>query len=46
VAEIRVDTAMQIGPREIRMMERLARSQGKPSRRDPISLVSPGGRSF
>ena len=46
VAEIWVDTAMQIGPREIRMMERLARSQGRLSRHDPVSLVFPGGRSF
>jgi DSF synthase len=46
VTEIWVETAMQIGPREIRMMERLARSQGKLSRRDPIPLVFPGGRSF
>ncbi len=46
VAEIWVDTAMRIGPREIRLMERLARSQEKLSRRDPIPLVFPGGRSF
>jgi DSF synthase len=45
VADIWVDTAMQIGPRDIRLMERLARSQEKLSRRDPISLVLPGGRS-
>src|SRR5512141_1674871 len=45
VADIWVDTAMQIGPREIRLMERLARSQGKLLRRDPISLVPTGGKS-
>lgn len=45
VADIWVDTAMQVGPREIRLMERLARSQGKISRRDPISLVPPGSKS-
>ena len=45
VADIWVDTAMQVGPREIRLMERLARSQGRLSRRDPISLVPPGGKS-
>lgn len=42
VADIWVDTAMQAGPREIRLMERLARSQGRLLRRDPIVLVSPG----
>jgi len=46
VTEIWVDTVMRIGPREIRMMERLARSQWKLLRPDPISLVSPGARSF
>jgi DSF synthase len=45
VADIWVDTAMQIGPREIRLMERLARSQEKLTRRDPISLVLPGSKS-
>jgi DSF synthase len=45
VVEIWVDTAMQVGPREIRLMERLARSQGRISRREPISLVPPGGKS-
>jgi DSF synthase len=45
VADIWVDTAMQIGPREIRLMERFARSQGKLSRRDPVSLVPPGSRN-
>ncbi len=45
VADIWVDAAMQVGPREIRLMERLARSQGRLSRRDPISLVPPGGKS-
>jgi DSF synthase len=45
VADIWVDTAMQLGPREIRLMERLARSQGRLSRRDPISLVPPAGKS-
>jgi DSF synthase len=45
VADIWVDTAMQVGPREIRLMERLARSQGKLSLRDPISLVPPEGKS-
>ena len=45
VADIWVDTAMQVGPREIRLMERLARSQGKLSLRDPISLVPPGSKS-
>jgi len=45
VADIWVDTAMQVGPREIRMMERLARSQGKLSRRGPISLVPPGSKN-
>jgi DSF synthase len=45
VADIWVDTAMQVGPREIRLMERLARSQGRLSRRDPISLVPRGGKS-
>ncbi|MGZ8463292.1 MAG: crotonase/enoyl-CoA hydratase family protein [Candidatus Deferrimicrobiaceae bacterium] len=39
VADIWVDTAMRVGPREIRLMERLARSQGKLTRRDPVSLV-------
>jgi len=45
VADIWVDTAMQVGPREIRLMERLARSQGRLSRRDPVSLVPPGSKS-
>jgi DSF synthase len=45
VADIWVDTAMQVGPREIRVMERLARSQGKLSLRYPISLVPPEGKS-
>jgi DSF synthase len=45
VADIWVDTAMQVGPREIRLMERLARSQGRLTRRDPISLVPPGSKS-
>ena len=45
VADIWVDTAMQVGPREIRLMERLARSQGKLSLRYPISLVPPEGKS-
>ncbi len=45
VADIWVDTAMKVGPREIRLMERLARSQGKLSRRDPISLVPQGGKN-
>ncbi|MGZ9138017.1 MAG: crotonase/enoyl-CoA hydratase family protein [Candidatus Deferrimicrobiaceae bacterium] len=45
VADIWVDTAMQVGPREIRLMERLARSQGRLSRRDPISLVPPEGKT-
>jgi DSF synthase len=45
VADIWVDTAMHIGPREIRMMERLARSQERLSRRNPISLVPPEGKS-
>ena len=44
VADIWVDTAMQVGPREIRLMERLARSQGRHARRNPISLVPPGGQ--
>jgi DSF synthase len=45
VADIWVDTAMQVGPREIRLMERLARSQGKFSPRGSISLVPTGGKS-
>jgi DSF synthase len=45
VADIWVDTAMQIGPREIRLMERLARSQEKLSRRNPVSLVLPGNKN-
>lgn len=45
VADIWVDTAMQVGPREIRLMERLARSQGKLSRREPISLTRIGSRT-
>jgi len=45
VADIWIDTAMRVGPREIRLMERLARSQLKLSRRDPIALVPVGGRS-
>lgn len=45
VTDIWVDTAMRVGPREIRLMERLARSQGKISRRDPISLVPLRGKS-
>ena len=45
VANIWVDTAMQVGPQEIRLMERLAQSQGKLSMRDPISLVPPGDKS-
>ena len=45
VADIWVDTAMRIGPREIRLMERLARSQERLSRRDPISLVPSGSKS-
>lgn len=45
VADIWVDTAMQVGPREIRLMERLARSQARLSRRDPISLIPPGSRN-
>ncbi len=45
VADIWVDTAMRVGPREIRLMERLARSQGKLSRRDPVSLVPLRGKS-
>jgi DSF synthase len=43
VAEIWVDTAMRIGPQEIRLMERLARSQERLSRRIPVSLVPPEG---
>ena len=46
VADIWVETAMKIGPREIRLMERLARSQGKLPRREPITHVFQGGRSF
>jgi len=46
VADIWVDTAMQVGPREIRLMERLARSQERLSRRDPISLVPPAGKNI
>lgn len=45
VADIWVDTAMQVGPREIRLMERLVRSQGRLSQRDPISLVPQGSKS-
>ena len=45
VADIWVDTAMQVGPREIRLMGRLARSQGKLSLRGSMSLVFPGGKS-
>ncbi|MBE0607569.1 MAG: crotonase/enoyl-CoA hydratase family protein [Deltaproteobacteria bacterium] len=45
VAEIWVDTAMRIGPREIRLMERLVRSQGKLSRREPIPLFPLRGKS-
>jgi DSF synthase len=45
VADIWVDTAMQVGPREIRLMERLVQSQGKLSLRYPISLVPPEGKS-
>jgi DSF synthase len=45
VADIWVDTAMRVGPREIRLMERLARSQGKISRREPISLLPLRGKS-
>jgi len=45
VADIWVDTAMRVGPREIRLMERLARSQGKLTRRDPNSLVPLTGKS-
>lgn len=45
VADIWVDSAMKVGPRDIRLMERLARSQGKLSLRNPISLVPPGGKS-
>lgn len=44
VADIWVETAMQVGPREIRLMERLARSQEKLSRRDPVSLIPTGSR--
>jgi DSF synthase len=46
VAEIWVETAMKVGPREIRLMERLSRSQGKLLRREPIPQVFRGGRSF
>jgi DSF synthase len=45
VADIWVDTAMQVGPREIRLMERFARSQGRLSRRNPVLLVPPGSKS-
>jgi DSF synthase len=44
VGDIWVDTAMRVGAREIRMMERLARSQGKVAQRDPIFLVPSAGR--
>jgi len=45
VADIWVETAMRVGPREIRLMERLARSQGKIARREPIPLFSMRGKS-
>lgn len=45
VTDIWVDTAMKIGPREIRLMERLARSQGKLSRQDPLTMVPVGSKS-
>ena len=45
VADIWVETVLRLGPREIRLMERLARSQGRLSRHDPISLVPPAGNS-
>jgi len=45
VTDIWVDTAMRVGPREIRLMQRLVRSQGKLSRRDPIALFPLRGKS-
>ncbi|HEX9190468.1 MAG TPA: crotonase/enoyl-CoA hydratase family protein [Candidatus Deferrimicrobiaceae bacterium] len=38
VADIWVETAMRLGPREVRLMERVARSQGRLYRRVPESL--------
>jgi hypothetical protein len=43
VGEIWVDTAMRVGPREIRLMERLTRAQERTVARMPSPVVCPVG---
>jgi len=41
VREIWVDTAMRLGPREIRLMERLVNAQGRVPASAPASIITP-----
>ena len=45
VLDVWVDAAMRIGPREIRLMERLARAQERPAPVEPLRFPPPGPRS-